>query len=203
MQNPSQLIVKDYYEKINYSTPLDKIIEIAKSDKYLDYYDIDLKPGSLNIFKLPPVDKLKKQGIEFHWWGYYNKWVPQENYYYAVKHAGFEANPDGRMEGTYSKYAQIDDATDALLYYMMFIKYGIGRATSDASHEVRDGHINREEAVSLVHRFDGEFPERDLNELMQYLDMSINDFNSLCDKFRSPHLWEKLNNTWNLKHKVS
>ena len=28
-------------------------------------------------------------------------------------------------------------------YYLMYIKYGIGRTTSDAAHEVRDGHITR------------------------------------------------------------
>ena len=39
----------------------------------------------------------------------------------------------------------------------MFIKFGIGRATSDAAHEVRDGKITREEAVYLVNKYDGEF----------------------------------------------
>ena len=80
-----------------------------------------------------------------------------ENYYYAVKHTGFEANPEGRMEGTYSKYAQLDDLLDSFLYYMMFGKYGIRRATSDAAHEIRDQRISREEGVALVNRFDGEF----------------------------------------------
>ena len=44
----------------------------------------------------------------------------------------------------------------------MFIKFGIGRATSDAAHEVRDGKITREEAVYLVNKYDGEFPKNTL-----------------------------------------
>ena len=32
----------------------------------------------------------------------------------------------------------------------MYIKFGIGRATSDAAHEVREGHITREEGIELV-----------------------------------------------------
>jgi len=147
-------------------------------------------------------EALVESNIEVHYLGYYLKWTPQEAYYYAVENTGFEANPI-RTEGTYSKYNSLDDKIDGLHYYTTYIKFGIGRATYDASQEIRNRHITREEAVALVQRFDGEFPERDLNELMQYLDMSINDFNSLCDKFRSPHLWEKLDNTWNLKHSVS
>ena len=62
-------------------------------------------------------------------------------------------------EGTYSKYASLDDKLDGFHYYLAYIKFGIGRATADAAHEVRDGHIDRDEAVALVKKFDGEFPK--------------------------------------------
>ena len=67
---------------------------------------------------------------------------PQENFYYCKKNTGFQVNED-RTEGTYSKYASLDDKLDGFHYYLMFIKFGIGRATSDAAHEVRDGKITR------------------------------------------------------------
>ena len=73
------------------------------------------------------------------------KWIPQECYYYAVEHTNFKARPF-RTEGTYSKYNSIDDKIDDLHYYTTFIKFGIGRATYDASQEVRNKHITREEA---------------------------------------------------------
>lgn len=192
----------DYYEKIYFSTPLEKIIKIAKEDKYFEHYNIDFKEKSLDIYNLPHADVLKKKEIEFHWWAFYNKWMPQENYYYAVKNTGFEANPDGRMEGTYSKYAQLDDATDALLYYMMFIKYGHGRATSDASHEIRDGHITREEGVLLVKKFDGEFPEKSFKIFLDYVDLTEPEFWEIVDRFRLDHIWKKENNIWKLRKQV-
>ena len=34
----------------------------------------------------------------------------------------------------------------------MYAKFGQGRAMNDAAHEVRDGHISREEAVALVRK---------------------------------------------------
>ena len=93
------------------------------------------------------------------WFSNYKKWVPQENYYYAVENTGFKAN-QGRSEGTYSKYASLDDRTDGFHYYMSYIKFGLGRATSDAAHEIRDGHLTREEGAALVKRYDGEFPDK-------------------------------------------
>ena len=192
----------DYYDKIYFSTPLNKLAKIAKEHGYFDHYKIDFKEKNLDIFQLPKKELLIKNDIQFHWWGYYNKWIPQENYYYAVNNTGFEANPEGRMEGTYSKYAQLDDVTDSFLYYLMYIKYGFGRATSDSSHEVRDGHISREEAVALVDRFDGEFPEKSFKIFLDYLDFTEGEFWDIVNRFRQDHIWEKKGTDWNLRYKV-
>lgn len=193
----------DYYEKIYYSTPLESLVDIAEADGYFKHYNINLKKGNLNVYHLPSKKELIQNGIEFHWWGYYNKWTPQENYYYATKNTGFMANPSGRMEGTYSKYAQLDDAIDSLLYYLMYIKYGFGRATSDAAHEVRDGHITREEAVLLVKKFDGEFPEKSIKTFLEYVDLSMDEFVEVVDRFRQDHIWEKKKKEWKLIKQVS
>ena len=144
---------------------------------------------------------LSESGIEVHYLGYYVKWTPQESYYYAVEHTGFEANPV-RTEGTYSKYNSLDDKIDGFHYYTTFIKFGIGRATYDASQEIRNKHLTREEGVALVKRFDGEFPERHFKEVMDYIGMKPERFMELCDQFRSPHLWKKENGQWKLRHTV-
>jgi hypothetical protein len=136
-----------------------------------------------------------------HYLGYYLKWTPQESYYYAVEHTGFKARPF-RTQGTYSKYNSIDDKIDDLHYYTTFIKFGIGRATYDASQEIRNKHLTRKEGVALVHKFDGEFPDRYFGEVMEYIGMKPEEFFQLCDEFRSPHLWEKVKGEWVLKHKV-
>lgn len=145
---------------------------------------------------------LEKANIEVHYLGYYLKWTPQESYYYAVENTGFQARPF-RTQGTYSKYNSIDDKIDDLHYYTTHIKFGIGRATYDASQEIRNKHLTREEGVALVHRFDGEFPDRYFQDVMEYLEMDGGNFASLCDKFRSPHLWKKESGEWKLRKRVS
>jgi len=162
-----------------------------------------LSNKDLEIFLPISSSELKKNEINVHYLGYYLKWIPQEAYYYAVENTNFKARPF-RSQGTYSKYNSIDDKIDDLHYYTTYIKFGIGRTTYDASQEIRNKHITREEGVSLVQKFDGEFPDRYFDEIMDYLDLNGEYFkNELTDKFRSPHLWKKTNGKWGLKRTVS
>jgi N-acetyl sugar amidotransferase len=166
-----------------------------------DEYNVKL---SDIISYLPPtLEQLEKLNVEVRYLGYYVKWNPQEAYYYAVENCGFKARPF-RSEGTYSKYVSIDDKIDDLNFYTTYIKFGIGRASYDASQEIRNKHITREEGVALVNKYDGEVPQRYLSEILSYLGLSEEEFNNYCDKFRSPHLWGKdISNQWKLRHNVA
>jgi len=155
----------------------------------------DLKP-----FMAPSYEKLHNNGTRIHFMGYYKFWDPQENYYYCSENTGFSPNTE-RSEGTYSKYASLDDCLDGYHYYLGYIKFGIGRATSDAAHEIRDGKITREEGVSLVRQFDGEFPKKHFSEFLEYCSFTENEFQDIVDEWRSPHLWG-YTDSWKLKHTI-
>ena len=157
----------------------------------------DLKP----YLPMDP-DLFKEKDIEVHYLGYYVRWDPQEAYYFAVEHTDFESNEE-RTEGTYSKYNSIDDKCDPLHYYTTLIKFGISRTTHDASQEIRNNKITREEAVALVNKFEIEFPARFFNDMLEYLDMTKEIFFATIDQFRSPHLWHRVDNEWQLRHMAS
>ncbi|PLX15513.1 MAG: N-acetyl sugar amidotransferase [Candidatus Muiribacterium halophilum] len=194
--NETSLRSKSYYSMKN----IDEIFLGGVSIRELrEKYDVDI--ADLMSFLPPTEDEIKNKKIEVHYLGYYLKWVPQEVYYYAVENTGFKARPF-RTQGTYSKYNSIDDKIDDLHYYTTFIKFGIGRATYDASQEIRNKHLTREEGVALVKRFDGEFPDRYFNEIMEYIEMEPDRFMELADKFRSPHLWVKEYDNWKLRNTV-
>lgn len=163
----------------------------------------EVQSPSFSLYRPPELLDVEKLGAQMHWLSYYTKWVPQENFYYAQKHTGFTVNEDGRSEGTYSKYASLDDKTDGFHFFLAFVKFGIGRATSDAAHEIRDGHITREEGAALVRRYDGEFPKKYFSEFLEYLGITEKHFWDVVNSYRSSHLWEKVNGEWKLKHQVS
>lgn len=166
-----------------------------------DWIEFGIQQEELRSFIPPSQKTLRELGVRCVFFGYYHKLVPQENYYYAVEHTGLQANLE-RSEGTYTKYASLDDRIDGIHYYMAFIKFGIGRATSDAAHEIRDGHITREEGVALTRKYDGEFPKKHFREFLEYTDLSEGHFWEIVDSFRLPHIWEKMNGEWHLKHQV-
>ena len=119
---------------------------------------------------------------EFHWLGYYLNWSPQQNFYHASENTGFECN-DERSEGTYSKYASLDDRLDGWHYWFGWLKFGIGRTTSDAAHEIRDDELTRDEGLALVAKYDGEFPRRYHLECLQYLGLDDKQFAVVADRF--------------------
>lgn len=152
-------------------------------------------------YKSPNLNEVLEKGIEVHYMSYYRKWVPQENYYYAIKNSLFQPSPT-RSQGSYSKYSGVDDKLEWLHYYMMYIKFGMGRATADAAQEIRSDKISRDEAINLVRLYDGEFPEIFLQDFLDYFSMKQEDFFSIIDGFRQKHLWDYIGEKWVLKHQI-
>lgn len=162
---------------------IQKLIQIGRDTGAFTEADVhSLSP----FYNLPSRELLKD--VQYHWLAHYVDHHPQGNYYFASEHTGFMANTE-RSVGTYSKYASIDDATDDWHYFLSWIKFGLGRATSDAAHEMRDGDLEREEALELVKRYDGEFPPSDKYELFKdYLGLDDEQFERVIDRFRPLHL---------------
>jgi N-acetyl sugar amidotransferase len=192
--NSSSLREKSYFAYKN----IDKIY--LGGVKYRNLInDHNIKEKNLLDF-LPASNKeIERFPIEVHYLGYYLKWTPQETFYYAVDNCGFKPRPF-RTQGTYSKYNSIDDKIDDLHYYTTFIKFGLGRATYDVSQEIRNDHITTQEGRNLIKKYDGEFPDRYFDEILKYLKINKEIFFSKVDKFRSPHLWVRKKNKWQLRH---
>ena len=159
----------------------------------------NFRPNDFEPYLPINKDSVKSKDIKVFYLGYFLKWDPQECFYYASKNTGFKSNSE-RTESSYSKYSSIDDKIDPFHYYTTYIKFGIGRASYDASQEIRNDKITREEGVSLVKKYDHEFPKKYLKEFLEYININENEFYKIIDNFRSPHLWEKkTKNLWQLK----
>lgn len=164
----------------------------------------EVQGNALQLYKAPHPDLIRQTNAEMHWYSYYNKWVPQENWYYAAKHVRFEANPEGRSEGTYTKYVSLDDKADGFHWYLSYMKFGMCRASRDAQTDIRRHHITREEGVRLVRRFDGEFPQRHFRWFLDYMGVTEEFFWQVMDMYRSKsNVWEKVNGDWRMKYVAS
>lgn len=165
------------------------------------WVDHGVSEQDLYPFKAPKYERILSNKTEIHFFGYYKFWDPQENYYYCQENTGFVSNTE-RSEGTYSKYASLDDRIDGFHYYLAYIKFGIGRTTSDTAHEIRDSKIDREEGKLLVKRFDGEFPAKYFKDFLEYIDITEDQFNAVIDSWRADHIWTRDNGEWKVRKTV-
>ena len=194
---------KDPFMKPDFFTidnPLDMILGGEKVEEIINNTEFTLNDFAPYI---PPTpEEIQESDVKVTFLGYFEKWDPQECYYYSVDNTGFMPSYE-RSIGTYSRYTEIDDKIVPFHFYMTYIKFGIGRATYDSAQEVRNGKITRNEALHLVSKFDGEFPEKYLKEFCEYIGITEEDFYEIVDSFRSPHLWGKSRGVWKLRHTAS
>ena len=139
--------------------------------------------------------EVNKHKVDVEFLGWYIKWNPQEIYYYATENCGLSTDTQ-RTDSTFGRYAGLDDKFEWIHYYSHYIKYGIGRCRFDSSQEIRSGHITREEAIMLCRKYEGEIPKRYFIDCLNYMGFSEEEGWDIIDKFRSPHLWKKINGNW-------
>ena len=73
----------------------------------------------------------------------------------------------------------------------------------DTSHEIRSGHILREEGIALMKKYEGEFPKKYFKEFLEFLDIKENDFWKIVDSWRDPRLWSKSSQgKWKFKYPI-
>ncbi len=114
-------------------------------------------------------------------------WDPEAHARFAAKHCGLQMLVGGSI-GTFTNYAQLDDVMQDLHTHLMFCKFGFGRATSDASIEVRMGRMTREEAVKVVNLVDGQFPLEYLPAYLDYFQMADREFWRIIARWVNPHV---------------
>ena len=94
-------------------------------------------------------------------------------------------------EGTFTNFAQNDQALFALHMYLMYLKFGFGRATQDAGIEIRRGAMDRDQAINLVKLYDNNYPENFVDLYLDYYQISLEEFNNILDKFANKKIFEK------------
>ena len=158
---------------------------------------VDEKNGisrrDMAVYKFPTKESLSSVGgnigVKGYFLGYYFKWDIREITDFIAREYGWKRHP-GRQEHSYMGTKGLDCLSSNLSDYLKFCKYGYGRATDDACMDVRGGYIRRDEAVRLAERYDGLYPKLAINKFCAHFGMTEDEFNSICDKFTNPNIFE-------------
>jgi len=159
------------------------------------FKDSAVPESDLYFFRFPGDEELARSPIDITHWSYFENWDPYRNYLVAKAHCGLK---EGEVSGagTFTNFAQNDQALYALHAYLMYLKFGFGRATQDASIEIRRGAMDRSQALNLVRLFDGQYPHEYIDLYLEYYRMSKEEFDVVLDRWVNRNLFEKVDGYW-------
>ena len=154
-----------------------------------------LNNNQLYYFTFPKDEKGIESGIEFTHWSYFENWDPYRNYLVAKKYCGLK-EAESSNAGTFTNFAQNDQALYPLHAYLMYLKFGFGRANQDASIEIRRGAMTRNQAINLVNLYDGQLPLELIPLYLDYYQITQDEFVSILDRYVNKDLFHKMENKW-------
>lgn len=160
-----------------------------------------LNKDELYFFSYPDQQVLDDNPIELTHWSYYENWDPYRNYIVAKEHCGLK-EAENTNAGTFTNFSQNDQALYALHTYLMYLKFGFGRANQDASIEIRRGAMDRQQAVNLVNLYDGYYPEEFIDIYLSYYAITKAEFDTVLDTYANKSLFEKVGQRWSPRFKV-
>lgn len=106
-----------------------------------------------------------------------------------------------KRDRTFNLYAKIDDHANDVHDYLKFLKYGYGRATDDASMEIRHGRMTREEGIEMVKQYDSVEPSS-LQIYLDFLELTKDEFYRIVEPMKDKNIWEKVNGEWHMKDSI-
>lgn len=159
------------------------------------------KKSELYWFNMPTQESVDLKNIKMAKWSYFEPWDSYRNYLVAKEYCGLKESGNSNS-GTFTNFAQNDQALYSLHAYMMYIKFGFGRATQDAGIEIRRGSMTRDQAVNLVQMYDNAYPSEFINTYLDYYSMTKEEFDAVLDKYANKNLFIKEEGIWQPKFKV-
>ena len=116
----------------------------------------DLTARDMYPFTVPSEDEIGAAGVWGIHLGDYLFWDDERQTEFLRDPYGWR---ETEMENTYKRYKSAEDVMSGMHDFTCYLKRGYGRATSQASIDVRNGLLTRDEAFGLIGNHDPEVPE--------------------------------------------
>lgn len=176
-----------------------EVLEHQIGDDPRNWTDEEIYERDLACYIYPDLDEIEGIKVRALYFGYFFRWSIFENYEFIRQKINFMTDMKGRTDGTFTNFDSLDDKIDNLYYYLQFIKFGFGRATRDASRQIQNGHMTRDEGLDLIRKYDDEFPSTNLQANLEYLGLKETEFTEFVDLHRNPEIWKFEGNQWKLR----
>jgi N-acetyl sugar amidotransferase len=181
----------DYMKNVYLEGGYERVLAKAKEEH-------GFTDAQLYFWKFPTDEEVIERNLKFTHWSYYEAWDSYRNYVIAKEHCGLKEKEETNA-GTFTNFSQNDQALYSLHAYLMYLKFGFGRATQDAGIEIRRGAMDRDQALNLVKLYDNMYPEEFEQLYLDYYQMTQSEFDAVLDKWVNEDLFEKIEGRWSPK----
>ena len=158
-------------------------------DVLADPDNVDITEQDLAAYYYPSDEDIERVGVRGIYVSTYLEWNARRQTELMITKYGFETALS--KERTFNLHDKTDDAANEVHDYLKYLKFGYGRATDDASIEMRYGRMTREEGVDMVGKYDHVRPST-LDVFLKFLGYTEQEFLSFVEPMRDRQMWNKL-----------
>ena len=162
---------KDYFTKVSAKKTPEEIASAGH---------LSLK--ELEVFKLPTAQEIDESGIWGIHLGDYIFWDEERQTEFIIDHYGWRQTD---VEGAFKGYKSAECIMAGVHDYMCFEKRGFSRASMQASVDVRNGLLTREEGMNIAKSVDKEKPYA-LDYYLKITGLSEDEFLTQIQSQRNP-----------------
>ena len=162
---------KDYFTKVSAKKTPEQIASAGH---------LSLK--ELEVFKLPTSQEIDESGIWGIHLGDYIFWDEERQTEFIIDHYGWRQTD---VEGAFKGYKSAECIMAGVHDYMCFEKRGFSRASMQASVDVRNGLLTREEGMNIAKSVDKEKPYA-LDYYLKITGLSEDEFLTQIQSQRNP-----------------
>ena len=171
----------DYFDKIDYYNFVQNKQSGIGWERFVGKEGITEK--DMSPFRFPTIEEIEQLEPASLHLGSYVKWDIPAQIELIKRELDWK---DAQVEGTYCTYDKQECRFVGVRDYCKYLKRGFGRTAHQASLDIREGRISREEGLALVEQYDGKRPES-LDAFLKEIDLLENNFmDILAEQVVSP-----------------
>lgn len=167
-KNPVHKFDRDYFTKVS--------AKKNPSEMVCDY----LTNRDLYPFNVPSIEEIEKVGVYGIHLGDYLFWDEERQTEFVRDYYGWK---EAEVEGAYKRYKSVECIMAGVHDFTCYLKRGYGRATFQASLDIRNGLMTREEGLNLARKIDSEKPGA-LDYYLQITNYSESEFFALMTNLK-------------------
>jgi N-acetyl sugar amidotransferase len=133
----------------------------------------DLYPASL------PSEEQCKNLVGIHL-GNYMPWNAEGQVKFVKETYGWK---EREVSGSYKKYKSIECSFEPIHEFLCYLKRGYARTTLQASQEIREGVLNKEQAMYLINKYERIEPKH-LNYFLERVGLTGIEFRNIIEKLK-------------------